>query len=39
MGKREAAEARGRRAEALAAWWLRAKGYTILSRRVRLPVG
>ena len=21
------------------AWWLRAKGYTILSRRVRLPVG
>lgn len=39
MGRREAAEARGRRAEALAAWWLRAKGYTILSRRVRLPVG
>lgn len=39
MGRREAAEARSRRAEALAAWWLRAKGYTILSRRVRLPVG
>jgi len=39
MGRREAAEARGRRAEALAAWWLRAKGYTILSRRVKLPVG
>ena len=39
MGRRETAEARGRRAEALAAWWLRAKGYTILSRRVRLPVG
>lgn len=39
MGKREAAEARGRRAEALAAWWLRAKGYMILSRRVRLAVG
>jgi putative endonuclease len=39
MGRREAAEARGRRAEALAAWWLRAKGYTILSIRVKLPVG
>lgn len=39
MGRREAAEARGRRAEALAAWWLRAKGYSILSMRVRLPVG
>ena len=39
MGQREAAEARGRRAEALAAWWLRAKGYSILARRVKLPVG
>jgi putative endonuclease len=39
MGRREAAEARGRSAEALAAWWLRAKGYRVLSRRVRLPVG
>lgn len=39
MGRREAAEARGRRAEALAAWWLRAKGYSILARRVKLPVG
>ncbi len=39
MGRREAAEARGRQAEALAAWWLRAKGYRVLSRRVRLPVG
>lgn len=38
-GRREAAEARGRRAETLAAIWLRAKGYRILDRRVRLPVG
>jgi putative endonuclease len=39
MGRREEAEARGRRAEALAAWWLRAKGYTILARRVKLHAG
>lgn len=39
MGRREEAEARGRRAEALAAWWLRAKGYTILARRVKLHMG
>lgn len=39
MGRREDAGARGRRAEALAAWWLRAKGYTILSMRVKLAVG
>lgn len=39
MGRREEAEARGRRAGALAAWWLRAKGYTILSMRVKLAVG
>ena len=37
--RRMAAEARGRRAETLAALWLRLKGYTILDRRVRLPVG
>lgn len=36
---RAAAEARGRRAETLAALWLRAKGYRILDRRVRLRVG
>jgi putative endonuclease len=29
----------GRRAETLAAWWLRLKGWTILARRLRLPVG
>ncbi len=36
---RKAAEARGRRAEMLAGLWLRLKGYQILARRVRLPVG
>lgn len=37
--KRQAAERRGRQAEALAALWLRLKGYRILARRVKLPVG
>jgi putative endonuclease len=36
---RQAAERGGRRAETLAAWWLRLKGWTILARRVRIPVG
>jgi len=36
---RSAAERGGRRAESLAAWWLRLKGWTILARRVRTPVG
>jgi putative endonuclease len=36
---RQAAEARGRRAERLAAWWLRAKGYSIIGQRVRTAVG
>jgi putative endonuclease len=36
---RRAAERRGRRAEALAAWLLRAKGYRILERRFRAPGG
>jgi putative endonuclease len=36
---RRAAERGGRRAESLAAWWLRLKGWTILARRVRTPVG
>jgi len=31
--------ARGRRAESLAAWWLRLKGYRILARRVRTRAG
>jgi putative endonuclease len=37
--KRQAAERGGRRAETLAAWWLRLKGWTILGRRIRTPVG
>lgn len=36
---RQKAEARGRRGEWAAALWLRLKGYSILARRVRLPVG
>ncbi|MEO1641929.1 MAG: YraN family protein [Pseudomonadota bacterium] len=36
---RQQAEARGRRAETFAALLLQAKFYTILDRRVRLPVG
>ena len=37
--KRRAAERGGRRAEALAAQWLQLKGWTILARRARTPVG
>jgi putative endonuclease len=37
--KRQRAERGGRRAETLAAFWLRLKGWTILARRVRTPVG
>lgn len=33
------AEQGGRRAERLAAWWLRLKGWRILALRVRTPVG
>ena len=36
---RRAAESRGRRAETLAAWFLRLKGYRILARRFRTPAG
>ncbi len=36
---RAAAEAFGRTAEARAAWWLRLKGWRILARRVRTPMG
>jgi len=36
---RHAAEARGRRAETLAAWWLRLHGWRILARRARVPGG
>ncbi len=37
--ERRAAEERGRRAEAIAAWFLRVKGYRVLARRYRVPVG
>ena len=37
--KRQRAEGWGRRAETIAAWWLRLKGYRILAQRVRTPVG
>ncbi len=36
---RRQAESRGRRAEMLSLWLLRAKGYRILARRFRSPVG
>jgi len=36
---RRRADARGRRAETIAAWWLRLKGYSILDRRVQTPLG
>jgi putative endonuclease len=36
---RQEAEAGGRRAEALAVLWLRLKGYRILDRRLKTPVG
>ena len=36
---RRAAEQRGRQGERIAGWWLRLKGWSILARRVRTPVG
>ncbi len=39
MTKRKRAERGGRRAETLAALWLRLKGWRIVARRVRTPVG
>jgi len=36
---REAAEKRGRGAETLACWYLRAHGWRILARRARVPGG
>lgn len=38
-GARQRAERRGRRAETYAAVWLRLKGYSVLAKRVKLPVG
>lgn len=37
--ERQVAERRGRRAEMLAAWYLRCKGYRILAVRYRTPAG
>jgi putative endonuclease len=37
--KRQAAEKRGRQAERIAAWWLRLKGWQIVGRRMRTPLG
>lgn len=39
MNRRRRSERGGRRAESVAAWWLRLKGWRILARRVRTPVG
>jgi putative endonuclease len=39
VGARQLAERHGRRAETLAAWYLRCKGYRILARRYKTPVG
>jgi putative endonuclease len=36
---RQQRERGGRRAETLAAWWLRLKGWRILARRLRTPLG
>ncbi len=38
MNRREA-EARGRRGETIAAWWLRLHGWRILAQRVRVHAG
>ena len=37
--RRQAAERRGHKSEALAAFWLQLKGWRILARRLRTPVG
>ncbi len=37
--KRAAAEARGRKAERRAAWWLRLHGWRILGKRLRVAAG
>lgn len=39
MRDRRAAEASGRRGERIAGWWLRLKGWRVIDRRVRTPVG
>lgn len=37
--ERRRREQSGRRAETLACWWLRLKGWRILARRVKTPLG
>ncbi len=37
--RRQEAEKRGRQAERICAWWLRLKGWQILGRRVKTPLG
>ncbi len=37
--KHRAAEQRGRRAETIAAWWLRLHGWSVLARRARVAGG
>lgn len=37
--RKQAAERHGRRAETIAAWFLRLKGYRIIERRFKTPVG
>ena len=37
--KRQAAERRGHKGEALAAFWLQLHGWRVLARRLRTPVG
>lgn len=39
MRDRRRAERQGRLGETAAAWWLRLKGWRVLDRRVRTPVG
>jgi putative endonuclease len=39
MNRRQIAEERGRKAETLACWYLRLKGWTILRRRARVRGG
>ena len=39
MSSRAQREAKGRRGETLAAWYLRFKGWRILARRVKTPRG
>jgi len=39
FNQRSGAEARGRASETLAAWALRLKGYRILARRLKTPLG